>query len=91
MNFLKQKKRYWVIPIFLIKDGSCENLADYRNIVNKKADKGSCVVAWNINDYIKEAESQLKNELIYKKILSNGICYVTYTWTDHLRRTLVFI
>ena len=35
-------------------------LADDRNIVIKKADKGSCVVLWDRNHYITEAESQLK-------------------------------
>ena len=43
-------------------------LAGNRNIVIKKADKGSCVVIWDRNDYITEAESQLKNELVYKKV-----------------------
>ena len=32
-------------------------LADDRNIVIKKADKGSCVVIWDRNDYITDAES----------------------------------
>ena len=40
-------------------------LADDRNIVVKKADKGSCVVIWDRDDYITEAESQIKNELVY--------------------------
>ena len=35
------------------------SLADDRNIVIKRADKGSCVVIWDRNDYIKEAESNL--------------------------------
>ena len=43
-------------------------LADGRNIVIKKADKGSCLVMWNKNDYITEAESQLENEQVYKKV-----------------------
>ena len=43
-------------------------LGDNRNIVIKKADKGSCVVIWDRNDYITEAESQLKNELVDKKV-----------------------
>ena len=43
-------------------------LADDRNIVIKKADKGSCVVIWDRNDYITDAESQLKNELVHKKV-----------------------
>ena len=37
-------------------------LADDRNIV----DKGSCVVLWDRNDYTAEAESQLKNAVVYK-------------------------
>ena len=43
-------------------------LTDDRNTVTKKADKCSCVVIWNRNDYITEAESQLKNEKVYKKV-----------------------
>ena len=35
------------------------SLADDRSIVIKKADKGSAVVVWERNDYIKEAEKQL--------------------------------
>ena len=42
--------------------------ADDHNIVFIKADKGSCVVIWDRNDYITEAESQLKNEQVYKKV-----------------------
>ena len=52
MNFLKRWKRQWVIPIFLKKKGSCERtLTDDRNIVIKKAGKGSFFV---IRDYITE-------------------------------------
>ena len=36
-------------------------LADDRNIVIKKADKGPCVVVWCRDDYIKEAENQLRD------------------------------
>ena len=32
------------------------SLADNRNLVIKKADKGSCVVVWDRNDYLMEAE-----------------------------------
>ena len=42
-------------------------LADDRNIVIKKADKGWGIVTWGRNDYITEEESQLKNEQVYKK------------------------
>ena len=43
-------------------------LANDRSIVIKKADKGSCVVVWDRNDYIAEAEKQLSDENIYKDI-----------------------
>ena len=42
--------------------------SDDLNMVIKKADKESCVVVWDRNDYITEAESQLKNEQVYKKV-----------------------
>ena len=35
------------------------SLADDRSIVIKKADKGSCIVVWDRNDYLREAEKQL--------------------------------
>ena len=57
--------------------GAVRTLADDLNIVIKKVDKGSCVVIWDRYDYITEAESQLKNEQVYKKFLLNRICYVT--------------
>ena len=43
-------------------------LANDRSIVIKKADKGSCVVVWDRNDYMGEAEKQLSDENIYKDI-----------------------
>ena len=43
-------------------------LANDRSIVIKKADKGSCVVVWDRDDYIAEAEKQLSDENIYKCI-----------------------
>ena len=38
------------------------------SIVIKKADKDSCVVVWDRNDYIADAEKQLSDENIYKDI-----------------------
>ena len=43
-------------------------LANDKCIVTKKADKGSCVVVSDRNDYIAEAEKQLSDENIYKDI-----------------------
>ena len=41
-------------------------LANDRSIVIKRTGKGSCVVVWDRNDYIAEAEKQLIDENIYK-------------------------
>ena len=43
-------------------------LANDRSIVIKKADKGSCVVAWDREDYIAEASKQLNDESVYKSV-----------------------
>ena len=43
-------------------------LADGRSIVNKKADKDSCVAVWCTDDYNKEAENQLKDNTVYKDV-----------------------
>ena len=42
------------------------SLANDRSIVIKKTDKGSCVVVWDREDYIAEAEKQLGEKNIYK-------------------------
>ena len=34
----------------------------------KRADRGSCVVIWDRNDYVKEAEIQLSNQNVYKSV-----------------------
>ena len=36
--------------------------------MKKRADKGSFVVIWDRNDYIKEAEIQLSNQKVYKSV-----------------------
>ena len=48
--------------------GHCESFGD-DNIVIKKAYKGSCIVIWGRNDFIAEAESQLKNKLVYQNFI----------------------
>ena len=42
------------------------NLKNEKNIVIKSADKGSAVVVWDRDDYIKEAEKQLGHNEIYE-------------------------
>ena len=44
------------------------SLADDRNIVIKKADKGSCIVIWDRNDYLAEAENQLSDKDVYQQV-----------------------
>ena len=51
-------------------------LTDDHNTI-QKADKGLCVVTWDRNDYIAEAECWFKNQVIYKKLLSKRISFVT--------------
>ena len=44
------------------------SLADDRNVVIKRTGKGSCVVIWDRNDYVKEVEIQLSNQNVYKSV-----------------------
>ena len=46
-------------------------LSDYRNFVIRKVDKGSCVVVWDRNDYLMEAEKQLSDKKVYKEVNFN--------------------
>ena len=41
------------------------SFAHHRIIEIKNADKGSCVVIWNRNDYLLEAEKQLSDTKVY--------------------------
>ena len=44
------------------------SLANDRSIVIKKVDKGSCVVVWDCEDYIAEAENQLSDKTVYRNV-----------------------
>ena len=44
------------------------SLADDRSIEIKKADKGSCVVVWDRNYYLLEAERQLSDTEVYRDV-----------------------
>ena len=48
------------------------SLADERNIVIKKADKSSCVVVWDRNDYLLETRKQLKDIKFYRDVEYNA-------------------
>ena len=47
------------------------NLKNDKNIVIKSADKGSAVVVWDRDDYIKEAEKQLGDKEIYEEVCND--------------------
>ena len=47
-----------------------KDLRDDTSIVIKEADKGSAVVVWDREDYIKEANSQLEDKEVYEEIIS---------------------
>ena len=46
-------------------------MADDRNIIIKKAEKGSCIVIWGRNDYLMEAENRLSDEKVYQEVCYN--------------------
>ena len=47
------------------------SLVDDRNLVIKKAEKGSCLVVWDRNDYLMEAEKRLSDKNVYKDVNFN--------------------
>ena len=54
------------------------NLKNDKNVVIKSADKGSAVVVWDRDDYIKEAENQLADKDIYEDV-RNDLLSAPYT------------
>ena len=48
------------------------SLANDRSIVIKKADKGSCVVMWDRENYIAEAEKQFSDKNVYRDVNFNS-------------------
>ena len=45
-----------------------KSLQNDKTIIIKSADKGSGVVVWDREDYLKEANSQLSDQNIYEKV-----------------------
>ena len=70
-------------------------LAEYRNIIIKSADKGSCVVVLDRKDYIAEADRQLKDNETYESSSFKDVDLVKLVEKSNsifqsLRRTEVF-
>ena len=59
-------------PIYQRRSGwsAIRYLSDDRNIILKKADKGLCIIIWGWNDYLMEAEKQLRDEKVCQS------CYI---------------
>ena len=56
--------------------GENKALFDLKNdisIVIKEADKGSAVVVWDREDYLKEADSQLSNKEVYQEVMDDPL------------------
>ena len=49
-----------------------KSLKEDKSIVIKPADKGSCVVVWDKQDYIREVENQLGDEKVYEETTLNN-------------------
>ena len=59
----------YIVCVLTREDQSAlHNLKNDKNIVIKSADKGSAVVFWDKDDYIKEAEDQLGYKDIYEEV-----------------------
>ena len=59
LNYSNFSKEEWQAMRSLVND---------RSVVIKKADKGSCVVVWDSEDYVAEAERQLGGVTVYKDV-----------------------
>ena len=61
-----------------------------KSIVIKLADKGSAVVIWDKQDYLKECEQQLGNKSVYEEVKRDPLQGVTHkicnTLLDMLRK-----
>eukprot|EP00111_Clytia_hemisphaerica_P006258 TCONS_00018115-protein len=50
-----------------------DSLRNDTSIIIKGADKGSCIVVWDREDYLREAESQLGDESVYEKLSGDAV------------------
>ena len=50
-----------------------DSLRNDTSIIIKEADKGSCIVVWDREDYLKEAESQLGDKGVYEKLSGDTV------------------
>ena len=67
-----------------------KDLAKDKSIVIKRADKGSCVVIWDTEDYLKEADKQLSDNKIYKDVKYTKTCFL-HLWIKVIRYFKVYL
>ena len=63
-----------------------KDLQNDKSIVIKAADKGSAVVVWDLDDYLKEAASQLSDEQVYENCSADPLPKLQKLITMTLRR-----
>ena len=56
-----------------------ESLRNDKSIIIKEADKGSGIVIWDREDYLKEAESQLSDENVYERLVDDNVSTLVQT------------
>ena len=66
-----------------------KSLKDDTSIVIKQADKGSAVVVWDRDDYLREAESQLGDSNVYEEVKDDFVSPLVETIKYHLERVRV--
>ena len=60
------------------------SLVDDRIVVIKNADKGSCVVLWDRNDYLQEAERQLSDTKVYRDVSNRDVDNSSVTYRKQI-------
>ena len=65
-----------------------DNLVKDSNIIIKPADKGSAVVVWDKEDYLRECENQLNDKNIYEKIENDPLPSTNNKIKTELQRML---
>ena len=71
MSIQSQGSNYSNLPVS--EQEALRNLSSDRSIVIKPADKGSGVVVWDREDYLREAGSQLSNQEVYEECKSDPL------------------
>ena len=65
--------------------------AEDKSIVIKSAVKGSCVVIWDRQDYLKEADRQLSDNKIYRDVEYTKKTYFFHLWIKVIEYFKVYL